>query len=92
MFLKNDKSICVRELKNYLNDLIIAMKFRSTFPSPLKTKVEKIKWAKLGCLRLCMVSNETIPVSYKIEQQFIDLNIARYKVFLKTKNEGKNKS
>lgn len=63
-------------------------KLRSTFPSPLKTKVEKIKWAKLGWLRLCMASNETIPASYKIEQQFINLNIARYKVVLKTKNEG----
>lgn len=39
-----------------------------------------------------MASNETIPVSYKIEQQFINLNIARYKAVLKTKNEGKNKS
>lgn len=62
------KSLCVYEgiekLFKWPNTL--KKKFRPTFPSSLKTKVKKIKLIKLGQLRICMASNVTINVSYKI--------------------------
>lgn len=55
------------ELKDYLNDLIYQRRnIDSLSPSSLKTNVEKIKLVKLGWLRIHMVSNKSINVSYKV--------------------------